>query len=199
LNPGAIPTVQYVWRFFDEVGDGNIRFSNNCPQFMDLGQYDALRPCLSVMGCCHLFDLERWNERGVPDFDIRFSPSQVDDLEHDIQVWKAGGRAIYDGHVRVIHRQDAGKAAPMSRAAWGSVISNHNKMEAKLTGAELARVDAAVREADQAYWQESVDTVAEMLPPGCRRLLAAYGQTPERDAGHRGHDTAATTRRAAAS
>jgi hypothetical protein len=66
------------------------------------------------MGCCHLFNLKLWERLGVPDFDVRFTPSQVDDLEHDIQVWKAGGHVLYDGRVEVVHRQDAGKAGPLS-------------------------------------------------------------------------------------
>ncbi|WP_051694100.1 glycosyltransferase family 2 protein [Desulfohalovibrio reitneri] len=174
LNPGSIPTIQYVWRFFDEIGDQKIRFSNNCPQYMDFGQYDARRPALSVMGCCHLFDMRRVNGLDLPGFDIRFSPSQVDDLEHDMQIWKAGGTVVYDGRVRVVHRQDAGRQAPMTRASLGNVLSNHRKMEAKWSLEDLTRVEARVREADDAHYRRCLDIASPLLPQNVRDWLAAY-------------------------
>lgn len=156
VNPGDIRTVQYVYRFFQETGEQKIRFTNNAPLFMDLGQFDHRRPCLSVMGCCHLFDLRKWNRLEVPAFDVRFSPSQVDDLEHDIQIWKAGGQAVYDGRVEVVHLQDAGRQAPKTKASWAHVWGNHMKMEHKFTAPELADIDRQSRAADQAFWQDAV-------------------------------------------
>ncbi|WP_045221207.1 glycosyltransferase [Desulfonatronum thioautotrophicum] len=156
VNPGKIRTIQYVYRYFQETGDKTIRFTNNAPLFMDLGQFDSRRPCLSVMGCCHLFDLKKWNRLNLPGFDVRFSPSQVDDLEHDIQIWKAGGQAMYDGRVEVIHLQDAGRQAQKSKASWAHVWGNHMKMEHKFTERELAEIDRESRGADQAFWRETV-------------------------------------------
>lgn len=175
VNPGALPTIQYVWRFFQVIGENKIQFTNNCPQFMDMGQFSLRRPCLSVMGCCHLFDMRRWRALNIPDFDIRFSPSQVDDLEHDMQIWKAGGQVWYNGLVRVVHRQAAGKQSPMSRAAWGSVLANHGKMEAKWSGGELAGVDDEVRAVDEAHWRAALETARPLLPEQARNLLATYG------------------------
>ena len=118
---------------------------------MDLGQYDLRRPCLSVMGCCHMFDRKKCDQLGIPDFDIRFSPSQVDDLEHDLQVWKAGGQILYDGRVAVIHLQDAGRQAPMTQASWAHVLGNHMKMEYKFSEEELEELDRRVREAETEF------------------------------------------------
>ena len=174
LNPGPLRTIQYIWRFFEEVGDHHIRFSNNCPQFMDIGQYASRRVCLSVMGCCHLFDMRRVNGLAIPDFDIRFSPSQVDDLEHDMQIWKAGGQVLYDGRVRVVHRQDAGKQSPLSAAAWGNVLANHRKMEAKWSAGELDTVHRKVTEADDAWYRASLDAVRPMLPENAKSVLELY-------------------------
>lgn len=155
-NPGDIRTIQYVYRYFRKTGDKTIRFTNNAPLFMDLGQFDYRRPCLSVMGCCHLFDLRKWERLGIPDFDVRFSPSQVDDLEHDIQIWKAGGQALYDGRVEVVHLQDAGRQALKTQASWAHVWGNHMKMEHIFSERELADIDRQSRAADQAFWQDAV-------------------------------------------
>lgn len=151
LNPGTLPTIQYVHRFFQQVGHHKILFTPAAPMCHDLGQFTYRHPCLSVMGCCHLFARRRWEALDVPDFDICFAPSQVDDLEHDLQIWKRGGQVVYDGRVAVIHLQDAGRAAPKSRAAWGHVWGNHMKMESKFTGEDLEGIRRRVEEADDAF------------------------------------------------
>jgi len=171
VNPGPPRTIQYVWRFFGEVGEQRIRFTPNAPILPDFGQYDCRRPCLSVMGCCHLFNLRLWERLAVPDFDVRFTPSQVDDLEHDLQVWKAGGHVLYDGRVEVVHRQDAGKAGPLSAAAWGHVWGNHLKMEAKFSGRELGGLDAASRSADETHWRMLLASLEDILPPESREAF----------------------------
>ncbi len=56
LNLGALPSVQYAAWYFSQTGDRLIRFSSTAPLVWDMGQYDYRRPCLSVMGCCHMFD-----------------------------------------------------------------------------------------------------------------------------------------------
>lgn len=171
VNPGELPSVQYVPRFFSQVGDRLIRFTNNAPLFWDMGQYDYRRPCLSVMGCCHLFDRAACDSLGVPPFDVRFSPSQVDDLEHDIQVWMCGGQVLYDGRTTVVHRQDSGRKAPLSEAAWGHVWGNHMKMEAKISGSELKRVDAAVRDSDKAHFENVLHAVVPHLSDEAKKAV----------------------------
>jgi hypothetical protein len=136
--------------------------------FFDLGQYDVVRPCLSVMGCCHLFHRRRMERLGVPDFDVRFSPSQVDDLERDIQIWKHGGMVLYDGRVRIMHLQDAGSAAPKSEAAWAHVWGNHQKMEAKFRGQELRAIHARVQETEAKAWRTTLARTREFLPESAR-------------------------------
>lgn len=173
LNPTPYKTIQYVYRYFQEVGEHKIRFTNNAPMVFDLGQYDGRRPCLSVMGCCHMFDKKRMNRLQVPDFDIRFTPSQVDDLERDIQIWKHGGRVLYDGRVEVVHMQDAGKAAPKTEASWGHVWGNHMKMEFKLTGRELRDINEQVMDIENQHWQSCLAKAWEYLPDNCRNFWAA--------------------------
>lgn len=173
INPNPYRTIQYVYRYFQEVGEHKIRFTNNAPLVFDLGQYDGRRPCLSVMGCCHMFDRKRMTRLGIPDFDIRFTPSQVDDLERDIQIWKHGGRVLYDGRVEVVHMQDAGRAAPKTEASWGHVWGNHMKMELKLTGRELKDIDEQAKAVDDKHWRDCLEKAWEHLPDNCRQFWAA--------------------------
>lgn len=175
VNPGAIPTIQYVARFFSQTADNMIRFTNNAPLYMDLQQYNYRRPCLSVMGCCHLFNRAACDRLNVPGFDVRFTPSQVDDLEHDIQVWLSGGTVLYDGRVSVVHRQDAGRAAPRTEASWGHVWGNHMKMEMKLSGEQLAQVDSKVRALDDAYLDQCIREALPELSQRVRSFLAKCG------------------------
>jgi GT2 family glycosyltransferase len=172
LNPNPFRTIQYIYRYFEEVGEHKIRFTNNAPMNLDLGQFDGRRPCLSVMGCCHMFDRRKLERLGVPDFDVRFTPSQVDDLERDIQIWKHGGRVLYDGRVEVVHMQDAGRAAPKTEASWGHVWGNHMKMEFKLTGRELRSIDEQVRAVEEKHWQTCLAEAWDLLPDKCRKFWA---------------------------
>ena len=158
----SVRTIQYAFRALQEAGEHKIRFTPNAPTLMDMGQFDGPRPCLTVMGCCHLLDRERLDRLGVPGFDVRFSPSQVDDIEHDLQIWKAGGRVIYDGAVEVIHLQDTGKAR--TRASLGHAYANHFKMEHKFSLEELQTMDKAVRQADAAGFGRAVEKVLPTLP-----------------------------------
>jgi GT2 family glycosyltransferase len=172
LNPNPFRTIQYIYRYFQETGDRKIRFTNNAPMVFDLGQYDGRRPCLSVMGCCHMFDRRKLARLGIPDFDVRFTPSQVDDLERDIQIWKHGGRVLYDGRVEVVHMQDAGRAAPKTEASWGHVWGNHMKMEFKFTGRELRDIDEKVRAVEERHWQDCLAKAWDLLPDNCRKFWA---------------------------
>jgi len=160
VNQG-VRTIQYAFRSFEEVGERKIRFTANAPTLMDMGQFDAARPSLTVMGCCHLFDMEKINKLGVPSFDIRFSPSQVDDIEHDLQIWKAGGKVVYDGGVPIIHLQDTGKTK--SQAAIGQAYANHYKMESKFTLTELQRMDTTIKDADAKNFTTALHSVLPTL------------------------------------
>jgi GT2 family glycosyltransferase len=173
VNPGSIASVQYVLRNFYKAGNKLIRFTNNAPLFWDMGQYDYRSPCLSVMGCCHLFNRRLCDRLGVPQFDVRFSPSQVDDIEHDIQVWNAGGRVLYDGRVCVVHRQDTGRKAPLSEAGWGHVWGNHMKMEAKFSGERLKELKQTVEDCGFSHFTAALQTVAPLLSREARGELAA--------------------------
>ncbi|SOB59914.1 Glycosyl transferase family 2 [Pseudodesulfovibrio profundus] len=159
-------TLQYAFRNFEDIGELTIRLTANAPTLMDMGQFDAPRPCLTVMGCCHLLDRKKLESHNVPDFDIRFSPSQVDDIEHDLQIWKAGAQVIYDGGVQVVHLQDTGKAP--SQAAIGQAYANHYKMERKFSLTDLKQMDEAVKAADEKAFRQALHAVLPTITGSAR-------------------------------
>lgn len=85
------------------------------------------RPCLSVSGCCHLFDRAALDECGH--FDIRFSPSQFDDLEHDLRTVLSGREVWYAGGVRVRHVQHSSLRQAADRTRSAHIFGNRIKLE----------------------------------------------------------------------
>ncbi|MBA4357813.1 MAG: glycosyltransferase family 2 protein, partial [Desulfovibrio sp.] len=73
-------------------------------------------------------------------FDIRFSPSQYDDLERDLRVFLGGGHAVYQGHLAVRHKRRSGVVAEQKPAEIGSAAANMRKLEAKHGAEALARL-----------------------------------------------------------
>lgn len=106
----------------------------------DLGQFSYLRPCVSVTGCCHM--LRTADIPATGGFDIRFSPSQCDDLERDLRLFLAGGHAAYQGHLAIGHKRRSGQAAERGAAEQGNATANTHKLETKHTLEDFQRVHA---------------------------------------------------------
>ncbi len=104
----------------------------------DFGQFSYLRPCVSVTGCCHLLREADIDTTGG--FDIRFSPSQYDDLERDLRLGLAGGFAAYQGHLALRHKRRSGAAAERSAAELGNATANTHKLLTKHSVEDLRRV-----------------------------------------------------------
>jgi len=96
-------------------------------QSLDSGLFDILRPCASVTGCCHLFRTGTLLESG--DFAIHLSPSQYDDMEHDLRLCEAGLFPVYQGHLTVQHRKRTGAASRVSMQEEGNALGNKYKMQ----------------------------------------------------------------------
>ena len=98
-------------------------------QTYDAGGFSYLRPCASVTGCCHLFRTETLLASG--DFDLAFSPSQFDDLDHDLCLVMDGRIPVYQGHLAVRHMKRTGNLAQQGGMAYISGQANHAKLKAK--------------------------------------------------------------------
>lgn len=127
----------------------------------DLGQWDFLRPCASVTGCCHLFRTVELLERGG--FSLAFSPSQYDDLEHDLRALRRGAPACYTGFCTVRHAKDTGSPARMKAPAYGNGLGNkyklHGLYDAPAVTAMAQRETAALEAdlADRLEWLDNLD------------------------------------------
>lgn len=127
----------------------------------DAGQYAVVRPCATVTGCCHLFRTAVLDAAGG--FDIRFSPTQYDDLDHDLRLLLAGRVPCYQGHLRVIHAKTTGTAGQPGGAQYGSGFANQYKLHHKHDDAAVARA------ATTAFAALATDVEAK------RRTLASLG------------------------
>ncbi len=103
--------------------------SNLQAEGVDYGAFSFLRPCASVTGCCHLFRRKALDSIGH--FDLRFSPSQFDDLEHDIRLALQGQWPVYQGHLCVGHMRKSGSAAAVDVVSRMSIWSNLFKLQMK--------------------------------------------------------------------
>ncbi|MDO9631397.1 MAG: glycosyltransferase, partial [Humidesulfovibrio sp.] len=105
--PGHPAKYQYLFRYVSVARDDLLKLCLPVPQHQyDNGAYDFIRETRSVMGCLHLLRTEAL--RKVPSFDIRFSPSQVDDIDHDLCLCLAGYKVMYCGLVTCVHHQSSG-------------------------------------------------------------------------------------------
>lgn len=85
----------------------------------DYGQHNYISPRHYVMGCAQLYRKEVFDVVG--DYDLRFSPTQFDEVEHQIRMRLYGYEAVYNGFIEVTHLLKSGlqpsAAAQISREA----------------------------------------------------------------------------------
>lgn len=107
LSPGTPKRYQYLYRNISVAREDLIRISLDTPNFnYDCGVYDFIRPTANVMGCCHVFTRAALD--AVPGFDIRFSPTQMDDIAHDFDLCLKDFKVMYCGLVECVHHQNSG-------------------------------------------------------------------------------------------
>ncbi len=110
-------------------------------QTPDHGQFDYIRPCISVTGCCHMFRTVDLLDSG--DFSLMLSPSQYDDLEHDLRMAVQGRHACYTGFLSVRHMKRTGKATRMNPAQYGNGLGNKYKLHHMYQADTIARLQRA--------------------------------------------------------
>ncbi|MGE4299669.1 MAG: glycosyltransferase [Desulfovibrionaceae bacterium] len=135
LFEGAPPMIQYLYRRFTTLEPRVIKLSDPVPVALyDNGLYDVARDTVNVMGCCHL--LRTAHLRAAPLFDLRFSPSQIDDIAHDVELRLAGYDVTYCGRVACVHHQASGAsfASRVSDAQLGNILGNDIKFFYKFAG-----------------------------------------------------------------
>lgn len=111
-------------------------------QDADFGQADYIRPCASVTGCVHLFRSERLLENG--EFDLRFSPTQYDDLERDLRMVKAGRYAVYQGFLAIPHKRKSGSMSEVGKPGAIGASANIYKLMNKYAPEEFEAMAQAM-------------------------------------------------------
>ncbi len=121
----------------DEGGvvDRRFKVTNLQLQCFDFGHFNYIRPCASCTGCCHLFRREFFDQVGG--FDLRYSPSQYDDLEHDLRHAMKGQLPVYQGHLTVRHAKRTGKDAQINSSQMSNSLGNLMKLQMRYEASEF--------------------------------------------------------------
>jgi GT2 family glycosyltransferase/glycosyltransferase involved in cell wall biosynthesis len=106
LNADGPKTIQHSGALLTQSGDNwldGVALWGNIP---DQGQFDCISERDYVMGCCNLYRTSALNEIG--DFDVQFSPSQFDDVDHHLRLRIAGWKVLFHGGVEIRHLRNSG-------------------------------------------------------------------------------------------
>lgn len=127
----------------------NILVFDNCAGSLDMGLFTYRRPAMSVSGCCHLLNMKSVREAGG--FDIRFSPTQFDDLERDMRSALSGYATVYAGDLAIRHVQHSSLAKATSAKAMAQVFGNKIKLEGKY---DREQIQALSRNGLDVLWKD---------------------------------------------
>jgi hypothetical protein len=123
-----------------EISPNPFKVSDLHHQGLDSENFNFMRPCSSVTGCCHLFKTSRLLDNGG--FSLFLSPSQYDDMEHDIRLCLQEEWPVYQGHLRILHRKNTGNASRLSAKQESNAIGNKYKMQAMHPRSEILKIMA---------------------------------------------------------
>jgi len=137
---------------------------DNCAGSTDSGLFTYTRPCLSVSGCCHMISLNAVEKAGM--FDLRYTPSQFDDLDRDLRSALAGMPAVYAGDLAIRHVQHSSLAKSQNTKQIGHVMGNKFKLDTKYTDEELIRLGTDNRTRLWADLRKKHDFLVDRLGSG---------------------------------
>jgi GT2 family glycosyltransferase len=115
-----------------------VQVFDNCAGSLDTGLFTYTRPCLSVSGCCHMVSLASIEKTGG--FDLRYTPSQFDDLDRDLRAGLESMPALYVGDLAIRHVQHSSLAKSRTARQIGQVMGNKFKLDTKYSDEELIRL-----------------------------------------------------------
>ncbi len=111
---------------------------DSCRNAFDCGQFSYTRPAIHLSGCCHMLNMEAVHKCGG--FDVRFNPTQFDDLERDLRAYLAGYTHIYAGQLGIGHIQHSSLAKASNVRSMAQVFGNKIKLESKYTENDLTAI-----------------------------------------------------------
>lgn len=114
------------------------KFTSLHEQAPDFGEFHFMRPVVTAIGCCHLFTRKAMDATGG--FDVRFSPSQSDDVDHDMRRGLAGSLPVCNGHLQIRHKRATGYHKTPNPRSWASAVGNWYKLQGSYTDEEVRRL-----------------------------------------------------------
>lgn len=106
----------------------------------NFGQADVLTRVPHVAGCCNLYRRDVIRRCGL--VDIRYSPTQWDDIDHCIMLGAAGYEVLCEGRSYVLHKRTSG--LDRSAAGMASAAANSAKVAGKWGEDVFNLVDTAL-------------------------------------------------------
>ena len=98
----------------------------------DDGSFDNISERDYLMGCVNLYKKEVFD--AVGDFDIRFSPTQFDDVDHHLRLRLHGYKVIFNGFVEIKHMRNSGGATTHNH------IANRYKLANKFNSEQIGSI-----------------------------------------------------------
>ena len=129
----------------------------------DFGQFGYMRPAVSVTGCCHLLTRKSLDVTGG--YDLRFSPSQFDDLERDLRAALQDHTCWYNGHLAVAHKKRSGQGATTTPWQQANIDGNLAKLMASYPPVRIAAIVARDMAEQEHLCNETLRRLAEQESP----------------------------------
>lgn len=98
----------------------------------DEGQFDNLSERDYLMGCANLYRRSAFEDTGL--FDLRFAPTQFDDVDHHLRMRLKGWKVLFDGTVEIKHLRNSGGAVNHNH------IANRYKLETKYSKDQIQQI-----------------------------------------------------------
>lgn len=139
---------------------------DSCRNAFDYGQFSYTRPAVHVSGCCHMLNMEAVHKCGS--FDVRFNPTQFDDLERDLRAYLGGYTHVYAGQLKIGHIQHSSLAKASNVRGMAQVFGNKIKLESKYTEHDLNAIfsrDLAQLWKDvEIKWRALAESISSGIP-----------------------------------
>lgn len=130
-------------------------------QGLNPGYFQYIRPALSVTGCCHLFPRKSFDIVGG--FDLRYSPSQLDDFDLDLRLAEQDTPPVYQGHLGVGHLKRTGVLSETDSKSASNSRGNEEKLRGKYAGERWQNIRRTMISILRADLEEKSERLADLL------------------------------------
>jgi len=131
LNGSGPKTIQHSGGVLTQANDwiNHVILFGNTP---DDGRFDILGERDYLMGCANLYRTGAFYDTGF--FDLRFAPTQFDDVDHHLRMRIKGYQVLFDGRIEIKHLRNSGGPTNHNH------LANRYKLEHKFSLAEIQSI-----------------------------------------------------------